>query len=154
MDKTLNKMNKELGKLNKNINNLTEQKDEVTLDIKNKTEYKKKLEQSVNSLKMIETSDTKKMIENIQKEVIKIEVAIEDLKDKKDSLVKDLKAATDVYKRLESHKATYTEFVESLNKTEDDFFNVLDSYNEANKKKKDKKEDRNEQDLDEEKNIR
>ena len=68
-NKTLTKMQKETNKLEKAINSLTESKDTILADIKNKSDYKKKLDQSVNAFKALETPETKKMIDNLEKEI-------------------------------------------------------------------------------------
>lgn len=66
-NKTLTKMQKETNKLEKAINSLAESKDTVLADIKNKSDYKKKLDQSVNAFKALETPETKKMIDKSRK---------------------------------------------------------------------------------------
>ena len=132
-NKTLSKMQKETNKLEKSINGLTESKDTVLSDIKNKSDYKKKLDQSVNAFKALETPETKKMIDNLEKEIGKINNSLNSLNEKKDELTKEIKSSTDLKKKLDQYSEKYKELLDELDITELEFYDCIEKDSEKKK---------------------
>lgn len=132
-NKTLAKMQKETNKLEKLINSLTESKDTVLADIKNKSDYKKKLDQSVNAFKALETPETKKMIDNLEKEIGKINNSLNSLNEKKDELTKEIKSSTDLKKKLDQYSEKYKELLDELDITELEFYDCIEKDSEKKK---------------------
>lgn len=132
-NKTLSKMQKETNKLKKNINGLTESKDTVLSDIKNKSDYKKKLDQSVNAFKALETPETKKMIDNLEKEIGKINNSLNSLNEKKDELTKEIKSSTDLKRKLDQYSEKYKELLDELDITELEFYDCIEKDSEKKK---------------------
>lgn len=132
-NKTLSKMQKETNKLEKSINGLTESKDAVLSDIKNKSDYKKKLDQSVNAFKALETPETKKMIDNLEKEIGKINNSLNSLNEKKDELTKEIKSSTDLKKKLDQYSEKYKELLDELDITELEFYDCIEKDSEKKK---------------------
>ena len=132
-NKTLTKMQKETNKLEKAINSLTESKDTILADIKNKSDYKKKLDQSVNAFKALETPETKKMIDNLEKEIGKINNSLNSLNEKKDELTKEIKSSTDLKKKLDQYSEKYKELLDELDITELEFYDCIEKDSEKKK---------------------
>lgn len=132
-NKTLTKMQKETNKLEKAINSLTESKDTILADIKNKSDYKKKLDQSVNAFKALETPETKKMIDNLEKEIGKINNSLNSLNEKKDELTKEIKSSTDLKKKLDQYSEKYRELLDELDITELEFYDCIEKDSEKKK---------------------
>lgn len=124
-NKTLQKMEKETEKISKKYNSVSLQKDELVSDIKAKNEYKKKLEQTINTFMSLDTSDTKKMIDNIEKELSKLSGTIDSLSEKRDVLSVQQKALNDKKKKMDSVKDTYKELVEKMTDAENKFFKIV-----------------------------
>lgn len=152
-NKTLVKIEKEITKIDSVIEKLTAQKNNVLADIKSKTDYKKKLEQTSNTLQSLESNETSSMLNNINKEICKLSKGVDKLNEQKEILQSSIKTKDDYKKKLERIQTNLNELVEKENELEKEFINLKDGFDSSEKNHKEEKPKQNVEEQTEQESI-